>query len=280
MPELPEVETYVRNLRKPLVGRTITGVQVYWPRTVARLPVEAFKRQLTGLRIRAIQRRAKYLVFELGLSRSQEPACFLLVHLKMSGHLEVTSGKQPVAKHDRVTFDLDNGRRLSFNDTRKFGRMHLVAGPEEVTGKLGPEPLAEDFDAAAFKRLIGKRSGHLKPLLLNQQFIAGIGNIYADEALWLARLHPLRPAGSLDDAEIRALYRGIRKALQTGIDQKGATFDQIYPAGEYEFRVYGRVSQPCLRCGRPIQRIVVGQRSTYFCAQCQSLKTSDYSQVL
>ena len=125
----------------------------------------------------------------------------------------------------------------------------------------------------AGSRLIRKASGGRRRCQsLNQEFIAGIGNIYADEALWLARLHPLRQADSLDDAEMRALYRGIRKALQTGIDQNGATFDQIYPKGEYEFRVYGREGRPCLRCGRPIHRIVIGQRSTHFCAQCQSLR--------
>jgi len=271
MPELPEVETVVRNLREPLIGRRIIGVYVYWPRTVARPSVDAITQRLPGLRIRAIQRRAKYLVFELGSRSSRQPTDYLLIHLKMSGRLDVVSRKRSIDKHDRVIFDLDGGRQLRFNDTRKFGRVYLVADPEEVTGHLGPEPLSEEFTLAAFKRFIAKRSGRLKPLLLDQAFIAGIGNIYADEALWLARLHPLRRADSLNDTEVRALYRGIRAALKDGIQRNGASIDWVYPEGDYQnhFRVYDRAGEPCRRCKQPIQRIVIGQRSAHFCAHCQ-----------
>jgi len=271
MPELPEVETLVRALREPLIGRAITAVHVHWPRTVAQPSVREFTRRLPGLRIRDIQRRAKYLVFALSATASGEPSDYLLVHLKMSGRLDVKSGRQPIEKHDRVVFDLSGGRRLHFNDARKFGRMHLVPNPEVVTGRLGPEPLSDEFTLGMFKRRLEKRKGRLKSLLLDQTFVAGIGNIYADEALWLARLHPLRRADSLRGAEVRALYRAIRAALRDGIERSGASFDWVYPSGDYEFRVYDRADRPCRRCKRPIRRAVVGQRGTYFCATCQSL---------
>ena len=271
MPELPEVETVARNLRAPLIGRTIIAAHVYWPRTVAQPSVREFTRRLSGLRIRAIERRAKYLVFALSASAPQRLGVYLLVHLKMSGHLDVKSDRAPIEKHDRVILDLSGGRRLHFNDTRKFGRMHLVPHPEVVTGRLGPEPLSDEFTPGVFKRQLGKRKGRLKSLLLDQTFVAGIGNIYADEALWLARLHPLRRADSLSDAEIRALYRAIRAVLRDGIRRNGASFDWVYPSGDYEFRVYDRADRPCRRCRHPIRRMVVGQRGTYFCAMCQTL---------
>ncbi len=273
MPELPEVETVVRELRQLLIGRMITGVRVYWRRTIARPSVAGFTQRLPGRRIRAIQRRAKYLVFELARSSSGPPTDYLLIHLKMSGRLDITSRKRSIDKHDRVIFDLSGGRQLRFNDMRKFGRMYLVEDVESVTGHLGPEPLSEAFTPAVFKQRLAGRTGRLKPLLLDQAFIAGIGNIYADEALWLARLHPLRRADSLSDAEVRALYRAIRTALRDGIKRSGASFDRVYPSGEYQnhFRVYHREGKPCRRCQRPIHRIVVGQRGTHFCAHCQSL---------
>jgi formamidopyrimidine-DNA glycosylase len=255
-----------------LIGRAITGVHIYWNRTVARPSVEAFKRRLRGLRIRAIDRRAKYLVFELREKSSRRPTAYLLIHLKMTGQLDITSRQRSIDKHDRVIFDLSGGRQLRFNDTRKFGRVYLVDDPAVVTGRLGPEPLGAAFTSAAFRRRIAGRTGRLKPLLLDQSFIAGVGNIYADEALWLARLHPLRRADSLTGAEAGALYRSIRAALRGGIRRNGASFDWVYPSGQYEFRVYDRADRPCRRCKRPIHKIVVGQRGTYFCAHCQSLK--------
>jgi len=268
MPELPEVETIVRGLRAPLIGHRISAAKVYWKRTIAQPSAAAFERQLPGLQIVDITRRAKYLVFELQRAKT---TAFMLVHLRMSGRLEVTTGQRSIDKHDRVVFDLDDGSQLHFNDTRKFGRIHLVPDPQEVTALLGPEPLDDDFTLAAFKHMLMQRSGRLKPLLLDQKFIAGLGNIYVDEALWLARLHPLRSADTLSDKESRALYQSIRRALRDGIQRNGATIDWVYPAGEYQnhFRVYDRAGEPCRRCKRPIQRIVVGQRGTHFCAHCQ-----------
>ena len=270
MPELPEVESYVRSLRQPLIGRTLTGVRVLWPRTIARPSVRVFKRQIVGYGIHALSRRAKYFVFEL--ESPSRPTAYLLVHLKMTGQLDVVSRERPIDKHDRVIFDLSDGLQLRFNDARKFGRMYWVNDPERVTGGLGPEPLSQTFTLAAFKHRLARRKGRLKPLLLDQTFLAGVGNIYADEALWLARLHPLRRADSLSDAEARALYRSIRAALNKGIQQNGASFDWVYRTGAYAFRVYDRAGQPCRRCKRPISRIVVGQRGTHFCPHCQPRK--------
>jgi formamidopyrimidine-DNA glycosylase len=170
-----------------------------------------------------------------------------------------------------VIFDLSGGWQLRFNDARKFGRMHLVDDPDIVTGRLGPEPLADEFTLGAFRQRLAGRSGRLKSLLLDQTFVAGVGNIYADEALWLAQLHPLRRADSLSERETRALYRAVRRALLDGIRQNGATFDWAYPSGEYRFRVYDREDEPCRRCGQPIRRMVVGQRSAHFCAHCQHI---------
>lgn len=276
MPELPEVETIVRHLHKQLLGRRITGVSVYWKRTIAQPSVRAFKRLLRDKYIRSITRRAKYLVFELSHSKSTQTQVmdYMLIHLRMSGRLDITPRKRSIDKHDRVVFDLDGGEQLRFNDTRKFGRIHLVPDIEDVTAQLGPEPLDDKFKVTILKQMLAKRTGRLKPLLLNQKFIAGIGNIYADETLWLARLHPLRRADSLKDTEVRALYRSIRRALRDGIRRNGASIDWVYSGGDYQnyFRVYDRQDQPCRRCKHPIQRIVVGQRGTYFCSNCQSLR--------
>ncbi len=228
MPELPEVETIVGKLRRgeaverglpaypPLVGRVIIRAWSDWPRG-AHPSASAIRRRLPGHRIASIGRRGKYLVFGL----SPRPN-FLLIHLKMSGRLDVLKADSPREKHVHFAFRLDNGYELRLNDARKFGRVYLVGDPNEVTGTLGPEPLDESFTLRTWRRLIEKKSGALKPLLLDQAFIAGIGNIYADEALWQARLHPRRRAGSLRAAEVAALYRGIRTALADGIRHEGA----------------------------------------------------------
>ncbi len=293
MPELPEVETLVRRLREPLIGRTIENVTIYWKRTVARPAPKAFARMLQGCAVHTIDRRAKYLVFTLTPHperssarastslRSAQHACaaqskdavtptlFLLIHLKMSGKLRVVDRTEPLAKHDRVVFDLDDGRQLRFNDIRKFGKMWLVADPEMVTGSIGPEPLDRTFTLPRFRELVQSRSGTVKPLLLNQEFLAGVGNIYADESLWLAKIHPLRKTDSLTDAEIAALYRSIRQVLRTAIEDEGTDAGDGVIEGDYQPRVYGRTDQPCYRCHQPIRRMVVGQRGTHFCPQCQ-----------
>jgi len=187
----------------------------------------------------------------------------------MSGKLSVVDRAAPLEKHDRVVFHLDDGQQLRFNDVRKFGKMWAVLDPEEVTGAIGPEPLAADFNLLKFRALVQSRSGVVKPLLLNQTFLAGVGNIYADESLWRAKIHPLRRADSLSDAEIAALYRSIRKVLRTAIEDEGTDAGDGVIEGDYTPRVYGREGQPCYRCHQPLHKIVVGQRGTHFCPHCQ-----------
>ncbi len=264
MPELPEVETVVRGLRGPLVGRTITKAIILWPKTL-QTSVDDFAERLTGQTIEAITRRAKYLQFHLSNGDT------LLIHLKMSGDLLVEPDDEPVHRHVRAIFELDNEHQLRFKDMRKFGRVYLVDDPNTVVGKLGPEPLPDDFTAEDFKALFKKRSGRLKPLLLNQEFIAGIGNIYADESCFIAKVDPRRSVDTLTDDELERLYHAIRQALNNGIMYKGASLDEVYRGGEFQnhFQAYGRTDEPCFNCGKPIHRIVLGGRSTHFCASCQ-----------
>jgi formamidopyrimidine-DNA glycosylase len=270
MPELPEVETIVNGLRRPLIGRTFTGVRVGWENIVAKPAVPEFQRRIRGQQILDIRRRGKYLIFDLsGGDR-------LLIHLKMTGQLAVRPGHAPADKYGHTVFDLDDGRQLRFLDMRKFGRVYLAADESEVVGSLGPEPLAEDFTLSEFSALIRQRRGALKPLLLNQQFIAGIGNIYADEALFVAGIHPQRKADTLTGDEIERLYQAIRQVLRQALADQGTTFDGVYRKvdggeGEHQenLRVFRRKGQPCPRCGGAIERIVVGGRGTYFCPCCQ-----------
>lgn len=270
MPELPEVETVARGLRESLVGRTVTGVTVGWPRTIARLRVPEFTERVAGQQVTRTGRRGKYVT--IGLSRG----C-LLVHLKMSGRLYVVPKDEPSDQHVHVLFDLDDGRQLRFRDVRKFGRIYLVDDPSEILAGLGPEPLADDFRAEDFSRLLAQRRGRLKPLLLNQQFLAGLGNIYADEVLFAARLHPMRKADSLTADERARLYEAIRTVLEQAVASRGTTLDDggytdaRGQAGGYQDRiaVYGRRGEACLRCETPIERIVIGGRSAHFCPHCQ-----------
>lgn len=264
MPELPEVETVVRGLRGPLVGRTFTGVTITWPNCI-KTPVSELKSRLPGQRIQAITRRGKYLQFYLSGGDT------LFIHLKMSGDLLVEPAGEPLHHHVRTIFDLDNGHQLRFKDMRKFGRVYLADDPQTVVGKLGPEPLADDFTLDDFKTLFQRRTGRLKPLLLNQEFIAGIGNIYADESCFIAKINPRRQADTLSAPELEQLYHAIRQALKAGITHKGASLDEVYRGGEFQnhFQVYSRTGEPCFNCGAEIQRIVLGGRSTHFCSQCQ-----------
>jgi formamidopyrimidine-DNA glycosylase len=272
VPELPEVETVARGLRPALIGRTITAATVRWPRTVGFPAVDEFQARIAGRRVEAVGRRGKYVVVRLDRGH-------LLIHLKMSGRLQVVAGDDAQDRHVHTFFHLDDGRQLRFRDVRKFGRVYLVDQPEQVTARLGPEPLAPDFGLEEFLRLLARRSGRLKSLLLNQEFLAGLGNIYADESLFAAGLHPLRKADSLTPGEQADLYQAIQVVLGRAIEGRGTTLDdQGYVdaegrAGAYqeEIAVYGRKGKPCLVCQTPIERIVVGGRSTHFCPQCQPI---------
>jgi formamidopyrimidine-DNA glycosylase len=271
MPELPEVETVVRQLRegshergRSVVGQTISRVTVKWGRHVAQPSAREFAHCLRGQKILAVSRRGKYLIFHLTHS-------FLLIHLKMSGDLTVVRDNTPPNKHAHTVFHFQQGGQMRFTDTRKFGRVYLADCAEDVVGHLGPEPLAKTFTAQKLAGMLGARRRALKPLLLDQTFIAGLGNIYTDEALHLACLHPLRRSDALRPREVRALWQGIRHALQSGLRHNGASIDWVYRGGRHQhyFRVYGRAGEPCFACGTPIQRTVVGQRGTYFCPRCQ-----------
>lgn len=272
MPELPEVETIVRWLRSGsdgnpgLPGSVVKDAILLWERTLAEPSPDEFTRRIAGQQVVSLGRRGKYIRVYLDQDE-------LLIHLRMSGDLVVESSALPYADHLRMLINLNDGRRLSFIDARKFGRVWLTDSPEEVLGSLGLEPLESAFTPGLFADMLSSRKRQLKPLLLDQRFIAGIGNIYADEALHRARLHPLTISNTLTVEEVQRLYTGIRDALQDGIDTNGASIDWVYRGGEFQnyFRVYGRTGEACLVCGAKIERIVVGQRSTHYCPVCQPL---------
>jgi formamidopyrimidine-DNA glycosylase len=278
MPELPEVETVARGLRTSLVGRTIVGVEVRWPRSVVPPDPAAFARRLTDQTVAGVERRGKWLVIAL------DGGDTLLVHLRMSGRLVLESETCLDDRHLRVLLFLDGGQRLRFSDPRKFGRLVLTPDPQEVLGELGPEPLGDDLTPERLGEMLALRRGRIKPLLLNQRFLAGLGNIYADEALWRAGVHPLRQADTLNPAEVRRLHRAIRSVLQAAIASGGTTLpDRTYQqadgrAGEFAGRlaVYGRAGHPCSRCGATVERIRVGQRGTHFCPLCQTLPEGEF----
>jgi formamidopyrimidine-DNA glycosylase len=278
MPELPEVETVARGLRTSLVGRTIVGVEVRWPRSVVPPDPAAFAHRLTDQTVTGVGRRGKWVVVALNGGDT------LLVHLRMSGRLVLESEACLEDRHLRVLLFLDGGQRLHFSDQRKFGRLVLTADPQEVLGDLGPEPLGDDLTPERLGEMLARRRGRIKPLLLNQRFLAGLGNIYVDEALWRAGVHPLRQADTLNPAEVRRLHRAIRSVLQAAIASGGTTLpDRTYQqadgrAGEFAGRlaVYGRAGRPCSRCGATVERIRVGQRGTHFCPHCQTLPEGEF----
>ena len=288
MPELPEVETVARRLRDglgapTLLGRTIQSAKVLWGREIGNLGPRVFERRVAHARIDSIGRHGKYLLFGLtpGTAHAGRPAAkpesratlTMLVHLKMSGQLDVVPEADAWTKHARVVWLLDDGLALRFDDARKFGRVWLTDDLLAIIGKLGPDAL-EMSETAFVSRLRAKKRA-LKPLLLDQTFMAGVGNIYADESLFRAGLHPERLSNTVDETSARRLFGVIRDVLDEGIRASGASFDWVYPGGNFQtnFRVYGMTGKPCPTCGQPIQRILVGQRSTHFCPSCQRLKT-------
>jgi formamidopyrimidine-DNA glycosylase len=267
MPELPEVETIARTLGPQLIGRTILSADVRWARTIASPSVKKFKERVSGQKILSVGRRAKYLHLRLA-------AYSLIIHLRMSGDLALKDSKIKPEKHDRFILVLSNERQLVFNDTRKFGRAWLTDQPEEIFGSLGPEPLSDEFTPAWLYENLRLRRRRLKPLLLDQTFLAGLGNIYTDECLHMAKLHPLAASDSIKRRQAEVLHDAIRSVLEEGIRRNGASIDWVYRGGEYQnhFRVYGREGRPCPVCGRKIQRLLVGQRGTHICPGCQKLR--------
>jgi formamidopyrimidine-DNA glycosylase len=272
MPELPEVETVARTLHEgnrespSIVGHTVAQALVLWHKTLAAPGQQEFKRRVVGQKVRAVGRRGKYIDVKL----SQD---HMLVHLRMSGDLLVGKSNEPLGEHARLALWMESGLQLSFNDARKFGRVWLLEAPEEEFSKLGPEPLDEALTTAHFHAMLQARKRQVKPLLLDQSFLAGIGNIYADEALHMARIHPLAPANLLSKKQAASLLKAIRQTLNEGIRRNGASIDWVYRGGDFQnhFRVYQRTGQPCPRCGAAIERLVVGQRGTHVCPVCQPL---------
>lgn len=277
MPELPEVETVRRLIRPQLEGRTIEDAEVRWARTVGG-HAQRFRRAVRGARVGAIERRGKFLVarLERGEPAGREAGGALVVHLRMTGRLHVEAPEVDPGPWARLSLALDDGRRLHFVDVRKFGRFLFHERPQELLAHLGPEPLGAAFDPAWLRAALRARRRALKPLLLDQSFLAGLGNIYVDEALHRARLHPLQRSDRVSAAKASALHGAIRAVLEAAIEREGSSFDAFYrtPEGrpgsyQHQFQVYGRDGRPCLRCGATVVKIVVGQRGTHLCPRCQ-----------
>lgn len=272
MPELPEVEIVARSLAAQVLQQKITAIEkLDWERMVETPDLATFCATLPDRRILAIGRRAKWLLLTLDADWT------LALHLRMSGNLTVQDAEATPSIYTHLVLTLDDGRRIFFQDQRKFGRVRLLdpVGLAALHARLGPEPLDAQFAVSDLAQLLARRNARLKPLLLNQAIIAGLGNIYVDEALWHAQLHPLRAASSLDLDEVERLYHAIRAVLQQGIQNHGSTlrtYRNSYgePGNNQEhFAVYDRKQQPCPRCGTPITRILVAQRGTHFCPVCQ-----------
>ena len=274
MPELPEVEHIVRALRRSVRGRRILAAEIKLPRLLVGSSPASFKRKLRGARIDGVNRRGKYILIELDNQQ------VLVVHLRMTGKFLCIGADQPLPPYPHVVFYLDDDRRLVFCDMRQFGRMRLLpakklsALPQIET--LAPEPLTDDFSLAYFLETLSKSRRSLKQLLLDQTRILGLGNIYASEALFLARISPLKPADSLSKKRALRLHEAIREILQEAIDA-GSTLridltdgnGSYFGTTERFWRVYERAGEPCVNCGTRIRRVVQGGRSTYFCPRCQ-----------
>jgi formamidopyrimidine-DNA glycosylase len=274
MPELPEVETVVRGLRDAgIKDKTIVSVHFSWPKIAENMPSEKMALALKNHRIVSLNRRAKYIVITLDNNN------FLLIHLRMTGKLRVTPSNDPAGKHDHVIIKMDDGRQLVYNDTRKFGRFMLVDSLKKSFADTGPEPLDKTF---TWELLRDRLKGHkrmIKPLLLDQTCVAGLGNIYVDESLWAAGIHPTRQADTIKPGEIRKLHAAIQDVLKRAIAASGTTLghgaDNFYSVAGRRGRhadalqVFRRTGDPCPRCKTTITRIVVGQRGTHLCHRCQ-----------
>jgi formamidopyrimidine-DNA glycosylase len=279
MPELAEVETISQNLRRAgLIGCQVRSVELFWPRTLATPDPQEFQARLPGQRIVDLERRAKFLLIRL----SQD---VLMLHLRMSGDLslvdepwqELQPSGQPRYRFVRLALGLlaPDGRQraLLFSDARKFGRVWLVADPAPLLANLGPEPLDPALTPAVLMQILHPHRRAIKTVLLDQHLLAGLGNIYSDESLHLAKIHPQSAANRLNLEQVGRLLASIRQTLQEGITRHGASIDWVYRGGDFQnhFRVYQRTGEPCPECGTPIVRLVVGQRGTHICPNCQQV---------
>jgi formamidopyrimidine-DNA glycosylase len=274
VPELPEVETVRRRLAPFLEGRRFERVEIADERLTRPFDPVTVARELEGELVAAVDRRGKYLIVRFESGRA------LLIHLRMTGSLRLYDAGEgvPVDPYGRAVVKLDDGSDVVYRDVRRFGTW-LLLEPGELDGylaaRIGPEPLDAAFTARELAARLAKRRAPVKAAILDQRTLAGVGNIYADEALWRSRIHPLREAGSLGPDEVRKLRKAIRDVLELGIERQGSTLrDYALPSGEAggmqeEFKVYGRLGEPCKRCGTPVERIVVGGRGTWYCPHCQ-----------
>jgi formamidopyrimidine-DNA glycosylase len=276
VPELPEVETVRRRLEPAVVGRRLNRIDIHDPRLTRPEDPLLVAAELVCERVAALERRGKYLVFRFESGRG------LLVHLRMTGSFRhAAGGGLPDDPYRRAVVTLDDGSDVGYRDVRRFGTWTLLE-PHELepflAARLGEEPLGPGFTGRSLAARLANRRAPVKAALLDQRTVAGMGNIYADEALWRARIHPLRPARELADDEIRRLHRGVRRALEAGLARQGATLrDYATPDGaagamQHEFKVYGRAGEPCFRCRTPIEKTRAGGRGTWYCPHCQSLR--------
>ncbi|HXN99883.1 MAG TPA: bifunctional DNA-formamidopyrimidine glycosylase/DNA-(apurinic or apyrimidinic site) lyase [Candidatus Acidoferrales bacterium] len=273
MPELPEVETVVRGLRAVLPGRRILNVRL--GKTDFIDDPAALELQLPGSRVVAVRRHGKFILVELESANGHKHESSLLIHLGMTGQIVTCPPEVPVAPHTHVFFALDDGRELRYTDIRRFGRMAMLANAahESVLGKLGLDPL--EASEEEFRERFRSRRAHVKALLLDQRVLRGMGNIYTDESLWRARIHPRRLGANLDDKKMRRLFAVVRRVLNEAIRLGGSSISDYVDAegqpGEFQIRhrAYGREGKKCSRCGKKIRRIIVAGRSSYFCPSCQ-----------
>ena len=269
MPELPEVETIVCGLRRGIVGKAIARAEIRLSKMAQAAPNVSFERAVAGEKVAGVRRRGKYAVIELGSGRA------LVTSFRMTGRLVVSSAADCEERGTHVVLWFTDGSRLSFADIRTFGRMRLIEPRQPWDRDLGIEPLSSGFTPEAFIGMLSGRRTPIKALLLDQRRIAGIGNIYACEALWEARIRPSRPAGALTRPAVRRLHDAVVGVLNRAISLRGSSVDDYVDAdglpGEYQdvLSVYGRGGRPCKRCGRPIVRTVLAQRGTWWCRACQ-----------
>ncbi|MBG7617526.1 MAG: DNA-formamidopyrimidine glycosylase [Chloroflexi bacterium] len=272
MPELPEVETVKNELAPLVIGRQISGVTLNWEGMVGQPSPKEFERGVKDKRILNLYRRGKYLLLELN------GGWLLVIHLRMTGSLEVGDDLAKTPLYTRAIIHLEGGRHIYFRDPRKFGKMKLVKDAASIIGKLGPEPLEDNFTPAVLKERLAGRKAPLKAVLLEQNVIAGIGNMYADEALFAARIHPLKEAEALSADELKRLHQSIRQVLKKGIELKGASVSNyLRPGGQKggaqrEFNVAHRKNEDCPHCGNPLDYIKIRGRGSHFCPCCQPLK--------
>ena len=272
MPELPEVETVKNELLPYVVGRRITGVTLLWEGIVKEPSVEEFCSRVIGQEIIGITRRGKYLFVSLSSGD------LLIIHLKMTGSLIVGKDSSEPPRFARAIIHLDNDTCVFFRDPRKFGALRVTRDESNILAKLGPEPLEDSFTPEVLAERLANRKAPIKAVLIDQKAIAGIGNMYADEALYAAGINPWRPGSSLTEEELERLYRAIRQILWAAIGKQGASVDTYYrPDGSegtahFDFKVAHGRGKTCPVCGSPIERIVVRNRGTYYCPKCQPPK--------